>query len=58
MRGSARAQVKDALKVVANVLNAVEPYYCGSQTAYEFGPLSGAIALLQVLDEGVRGGSW
>ena len=50
-----RAQVKDALKALVNVLNAVERHYCDSETAYDLGgPLGGAISLLYVLDDGLR----
>lgn len=50
-----RAQVKDALKALVNILNAVERHYCDSETVYDLGaPLGGAISLLYVLDDGLR----
>ncbi|MET3906774.1 hypothetical protein ABID59_001105 [Bradyrhizobium sp. S3.3.6] len=50
-----RANVKDALKATAEVLNAVQLHYCDSGTGYDLGgPLGGANSLLYVLDDGLR----
>jgi len=55
LAAGSRAQVKDALKAVADALNAVERHYCDSTTGYDLGgPLGGAISLLYVIDDGIR----
>lgn len=55
LAAGSRAQVKDALKCIADVLNAVERHYCNSETGYDLGdPLGGAISLLYVIDDGLR----
>jgi hypothetical protein len=55
LAAGSRAQVKEALKSLVNVLNGVERHYCDSQTAYDLGgPLGGAISLLYVIDDGLR----
>jgi AbiU2 len=52
---ASRKQVKDALKSIADVMNAVELHYCDSQTAYDLGGrFTGAVALLHVLNDGVK----
>jgi AbiU2 len=55
LAAGSRAQVTDALKAIANVLNALELHYCDSTTRYDLGgPLGGATSLLYVLDDGLR----
>jgi hypothetical protein len=55
LASGSRAQVKDALKAIAEILNAVEGHYCDSTTAYDFGGrVGGALSLLYVLDDGLR----
>src|SRR5665213_1119950 len=50
-----RAQVKAALKAIADVLNAIEGHYFRSETRFDLGgPLGGAVSLLHVLDAGLR----
>jgi AbiU2 len=48
-------KTRAALKAMADVLNAVELHYSQSETAYDFAsPLNGALALLYVLDDGIK----
>jgi hypothetical protein len=50
-----RAQVKTALKTIADVLNALESHFFQSETRFDLGwPLGGAISLLYALDDGLR----
>jgi hypothetical protein len=50
-----RAQVKTALKAIADVLNALDGHYSQSMTGFDLGgALGGAISLLYVLDDGLR----
>jgi hypothetical protein len=52
---AAELQAEDALKAIANVLNAVERHYCDSETGYDLGgPLGGANSLLYFIDYGLR----
>jgi len=52
---ASRAQVKNALKAIAAVLNAVARHYLDSETAFDFGrPIAGAVSLLYVLDDGLQ----
>ena len=50
-----RAQVRDALQAIANVLNAVEEHYGCSPTGFEhtFPSLGGAEALLEIVETGL-----
>jgi hypothetical protein len=50
-----RAQVKTALKAIAEVLNALDGHYFQSETRFDLcGAVSGAISLLYALDDGLR----
>nr|WP_249168330.1 hypothetical protein [Bradyrhizobium elkanii] len=52
---ASRKQVKDALKAIADVMNAVEGHYFDSETGYDLTARhSGALALLYVLNDGVK----
>jgi hypothetical protein len=52
---ASREDVKNALKAIAAVLNALAAHYFGSYTAFDFGgPLGGAMSLLYVLGMGSR----
>jgi hypothetical protein len=52
---ASRADVKNALKAMAAVLNGLAKHYFDSYTAFDFGgPLGGAISLLHVLGIGER----
>jgi hypothetical protein len=52
---ASRKQVNDALKAIADVMNAVEGHYFDSQTAYDVPTrFNGAVALLYVLNDGVK----
>jgi len=52
---ASRKQVKDALKAIADVMNAVELHYFESQTGYDLAARhNGAVALLYVLNDGVK----
>ena len=55
LAAGSRAQVNEALKAIANVMNALDGHYFKSETRYDLvGPLGGAVSLLYVLDEGLR----
>jgi hypothetical protein len=50
-----RAQVKTALKAIADVLNALEGHHFQSETRFDLGgQIGGAVSLLYVLDNGLR----
>jgi hypothetical protein len=52
---ASRKQVKDALKAIADVMNAVEGHYFQSQTGYDLtARRNGAVTLLYVLNDGVK----
>ena len=52
---ASRANVKRALKAIADVLNAIESHYLGAEIAYDFiHSTFGAKALLYVLREGIE----
>lgn len=52
---ASRKQVKDALKAIADVMNAVDGHYFDSETAYHLTARhNGAVALLYVLNDGVK----
>lgn len=52
---ASRAQVKDALKAIAAVLNAISSHFFKSQTLFDQTPRhNGAVTLLYLLDEGLR----
>ncbi len=48
-------KVDAALKAIVHVMNAVDVYLTGSETAYDlFSPHSGAVRLLYVIDDGLK----
>jgi hypothetical protein len=50
-----RADVKAALKALADVLNAIDGHYFQSETRFDLGgALGGAVSLLHALDDGLR----
>jgi hypothetical protein len=50
-----KAKVDAALKAVVEVMNAVDIYFTGSETRYDlYSPRHGAVALLYVIDDGVK----
>ncbi|WP_429032444.1 hypothetical protein [Bradyrhizobium sp. I1.14.4] len=52
---ASRKRVKDALKAIADVMDAVEGQYFDSQTGYDLATrYNGAVALLYVLNDGVK----
>ncbi len=52
---ASRKQVKDALKAIADVMNAVELHYHDSTTGYDLiGRHNGAVTLLYALNDGVK----
>lgn len=52
---ASRASAREALRAVADVLNAVEEAYMGSETHFEVGTgAGGGISLLHILYDGVR----
>lgn len=51
LKDASRLKVKEALKAIAAVMNAIDFHYLHSETAYELGgPLTGAVPLLYALD--------
>jgi hypothetical protein len=52
---ASRLQVKEALKVIADVMNAVDFHYLHSETRYDLGgPIDGALPLLYALDRSIK----
>jgi len=50
-----KAQVDAALKAIVDVMNAVDGHYMDSETRYDlYSPHHGAVALLYVLDDGLK----
>ena len=55
LQPASRAQVKEALNAIENVMNAVARYYLSSETPFGFAsPLGGALSLLEIIDDGLR----
>jgi hypothetical protein len=55
LKPASRALIVDALKSIADLLNALAQRYLDSTTAFEgVGSLSGALSLLYVIDDGLR----
>jgi hypothetical protein len=55
LAAASKKHVDDALKAIANVLNALDAHYMDSETAYGSSrPLHGAVSLLYVIDDGLR----
>jgi hypothetical protein len=55
LKAASRAQVSEALKAIANILNIVDEQFTKSQTYFNIGRgIGGAVSLLYVLDDGMK----
>jgi hypothetical protein len=55
LAAASRKQVNEALKAIADAMNALEEHYCQSETRFDLGSIHhGAVSLLYVIDAGLR----